>query len=348
MSEILVEINKEDQNVLENALNLAQEAIKYDNNNDENEALKIYKKVVKMLKNQKIESSNTEKKILFKSILDSYEERIKIIEISLSKKQFLNEDFEIFQKTTFLSEEKPNLLSKTNKNKFTGNNDILNQVNLNYNVILDEKNGKFIEDSLNIINEEEKTNFLLEIIEKIAKFGGNFSKNLFVPNFIFQIVVDFVDEEKKINFLSQFIVFYEKIFVGEISNQKFKKNLNDFRIEIVKLYKEIPLKKMIVEENNGNTLLQYKNILKNNFYKIYKNNKNIDYPKIVMKIIKICQEILIKYEEIIDNGQDFVYFKNKKCILLLIKDVIIKILVNDIEIRMNHYFLYAKKKIVNN
>lgn len=371
MFEYSIQLSFSEKAILNDALNNAELANNFEKKKEEEKALLHYKKAIDLLE-KTIKSLSSEKQSIFFTLLESYKERINIIESFQRRKSFSAVD-DTFLYTHKLLNNSHNVdlkypqdsklnLNNSKKNKKTTKNKS-EDINFFINLRLDnhEMNEKSknhtIEDALNVLDELERIQLIFKILEKTMIYGGSLTKNLYIPSYVWQIEInDLVIEE-----IEKIKIKYFKTIADEISIllydennlHKIKKELIFLKSNLIKLYKEEKFQNLLNVSKTKKTFFEnYKDIIKKNFIKLNlyitsASNKN-NYNEMALLAIqngKKLVEILRKISKIKEEN-DAEFKKNTKFFYLFFKDVLIKIFIADLELRLNQYLVLIRKNII--
>ena len=361
MFEYSIQLSPAEKSTIDEALDNAQMASNLEKKNEEEKALFYYGKSIQILENS-IKSISHEKQSIFQIMLESYKERVKIIQNPQRKKSFTSVDDTFLYTHKFLNNPILGLpKEKQEKTDKKANKKTINkpeELNFNMNFRLNEGvKHQTIGDSLNLFNELEKLELILSIIEKTMISGGLLTKNLYVPAFIWKIEInDLVIEE-----IEKYKIKYFKglsdeiaILIYDTNNlNKIKKESDFFKNNLIKLYKEEKFQNILnVSKTKKNSFEIYKDIIKKNFTKLNlyitaTNNKSnyMDVALNTIQSIKSLVQVLEKiYWKITDNEDPFI--KNVSFFYCFFKDVFIKIIITDLELRLNQYLVLIRKKLI--
>ena len=344
MFECSIQLSPSEKSILSEVLDNAQTASNFEKKNEEDKALSFYRKAIHIIE-VNIKTLSQEKHTIFQTLLESYRERINIIISFQRKKSFTSVDDSFLYTHKYLN-------SGTNNN----NNDKKERK-------MQKKNSKPLEDfniHLNYkLSEGEKPQTIgdaLNIFEKTMVFGGNLTKNLYVPAFIWKIEInDLVIEEiekLKVKYLKTLSDEIAIFLYDEGNLPKIKKESGFLRNTLTNLYKEEKFQNILNVSKTKKTLFEnYKDIIKKNFTKlnlyITSANSSNNYVDVALNAIQSVQK-LVKVLQMIEKNleRDEEFIKNEQFFYWFFKDILIKILVTDLELRLNQYLVLVRKKII--
>lgn len=359
MFEYSIQLSPSEKLIISEALNNAQIASNLEKNNQEDKALIYYKKALQILE-LNIKNLSNEKQSIYQTMLESYKERISILQTFHRKNSFTSVDDTFLYTHKFLDNNTIPEIKKTDNNLIQNNKKINKTENnpeefnlfMNFKLNNEENKGKTIEDALNIINELQKLELLIDIIEKTMISGGHLTKNIYVPAIIWKIEInDLVIEE-----IEKYKIKYFKIIADQLAILLYPKDLNQIKKEssflkaaLIKIYKEEKFQNILNVSKIKKTFFEsYKDIFKKNFSKlnlyITSNTKQSNYIDValdtlqsVKKLVGFFRTIEKKDEEL---GRNILFF------YCFFKDVLLKILITDLELRLNQYLVLIRKKII--
>jgi len=359
MFEYSIQLSPSEKSILSEILDNAQTASNFEKKNEEDMALSFYKKSIQILETN-IKILSHEKQTIFQTLLESYKERINIIHSFQRKKSFTSVDDTFLYTHKLLSSS--NLNNNDKKERKSNKKNIskpLEELNIHLNLKLNEtEKTQTIGDALNIFNELDRLELILNIIEKTMLSGGALTKNLYVPAFIWKIEInDLVIEEiekLKIKYLKT-ISDEIAIFLYDDSNlSKIKKESGFLRNTLTNLYKEEKFQNILNVSKTKKTLFEnYKDIIKKNFTKlnlyITSASNNNNYVDFALNTIQSVQKLVKVFKTIEKtNEKDEEFMKNMQFFYWFFKDILVKIIITDLELRLNQYLVLIRKKIIEN
>ena len=357
MFECSIQLSPSEKSILSEVLDNAQTASNFEKKNEEDKALSFYRKSIHIIE-VNLKTLSQEKHTIFQTLLESYRERINIIISFQRKKSFTSVDDSFLYTHKYLNsgtnnnnnDKKERKIQKKNSKPLEEFN-----IHLNYKSSEGEK-IQTIGDALNIFNEMDRLQLILNIIEKTMVSGGNLTKNLYVPAFIWKIEInDLVIEEiekLKIKYLKTLSDEIAIFLYDEGNLPKIKKESGFLRNTLTNLYKEEKFQNILNVSKTKKTLFEnYKDIIKKNFTKlnlyITSANSSNNYVDVALNAIQSVQK-LVKVLQMIEKNleRDDEFIKNEQFFYWFFKDVLIKILVTDLELRLNQYLVLVRKKII--
>lgn len=379
MFEYTIQLSYSEKAILNEALSQGELGSYLEKNNEEEKAMQSYKKAIEFLE-KNIKVLSMEKQSIFQTMIDSYKERVSVIQNFQKRKSFssIDDTFlythkSILTKPTNLkneyteSLENNHLEKKKNEKKTTKNNkNKAEDINFFVNLRLKQKNEKdpltkqkvcSIEDALNILNELEKIELLLQIIEKTMTTGGPLTKNLYVPSYIWQIEInDLVIEEMEKIKMKYFKIISDEISIllyDENNLHKIKKELMFLMSTLINLYKEEKFQSVLNVSKSKKTVFEnYKDIIKKNFNKlnlyITSGSKKNNYFEIALSVVQNAKKLVEILRKIQKNSADNDETLRKNCTFfyLFFKNALMKIFITDLELRLNQYLVLIRKNIL--
>lgn len=365
MFENSIHLSLSEREILEEAIKLGQKASNYDQNNKEIEALVYYNKSILVLEKE-IKKMTYEKQILLQTLLDTYKERVKILENINNKKN--NNSFEesMTSDRKYNNEEMNYNITNSNNlsasqswfNKFGKNilmkerNDHLKEINIFTNLCLkSNEQNEILENSLNIIDQREKILFLLRIIEKTLLTGGRLTKNIYIPSIIWKIQI-VESEESQIKKMQSLKKINEEILSVLTSTDDFFNKCSVMRSYFGSIYKDDKFQKILNMENvlKKKKFDLYQDLIKKNFAKInmYINPDSSNKTAFVetsKELIANMIKLLGKKEFETNYKGEEEWNINKRFIFCFFKDVVLRLLINELEMKLCQFIILAKKKI---
>jgi hypothetical protein len=337
---------KKEKTQIDQALTYAQQAIAYDQRSEEGLAIEFFKKAVIIL-TEECKSAEPAKQQVLQVFIEGYKDRIISIEASqIRERNGLAADSNVINSILSYVPGSP---SKQDSRK----GDVFEDVNLNLNITVKDRSAS-IESILNIMSDDSKLECILEILEKTLLTGGQLTKTVYVPAFIWQLDTGYEEEDneqEKLAFFRSFADESARIIITCINSAKLKTELLNFRKTLSKKYKESLGKFLLIStRNKKNAFEQYKNMIKKNLKNFYLkvNNKKLDYVKIVLEMFKNIKGLFqkIREKEVPQDLEDGLFQENKKFLRLFIREVIFRILINDVELKLNQYISILRKKMI--
>lgn len=380
MFEYTIQLSYSEKAILNEALSQGELGSYLEKNNEEEKAMQSYKKAIEFLE-KNIKVLSIEKQTIFQTMIDSYKERVSVIQNFQKRKSFssIDDTFlythkSILTKPTNLRHEynenleNNNLEKKKNEKKSKNNKSKTEDINFFVNFKLKQKNEKdqsnkqkekvcSIEDALNILNELEKIELLLQIIEKTMTTGGPLTKNLYVPSYIWQIEInDLVIEEMEKIKMKYFKVISDEISIilhDENNLHKIKKELMILMSNLINLYKEEKFQSILNVSKSKKTVFEnYKDIIKKNFNKlnlyITSGAKKNNYFEVALSVVQKAKKLVEILKKIQKTSGENDEALNKNCTFfyLFFKNALMKIFITDLELRLNQYLVLIRKNVL--
>lgn len=366
MFENSIHLSLSEREILNEAIKFGQTASNLDQNNKEAEALVFYNKSILILEKE-IKKMTYEKQILLQTLLDTYNERVKILENMNNIKKSVNSNEEPLTSDRKYNNEEMNFnLTNSNNlgvsqswfNKFGKNilmkerNDHLKEINIFTNLCLKpNEQNEVLENSLNIIDQREKILFLLRIIDKTLLTGGGLTKNIYIPSIIWKIQI-VESEEFQVKKLQSLKKINEEILVVLANADDFFYKCSLMRSYFGSIYKDDTFQKILNMENllKKKKFDLYQDLIKKNFAKInmYINPDNSNKTPFV----EVSKELIANMIKLIEKKEFETNYKgeegwtmNKKFIFCFFKDVVLRLLINELEMKLCQFIILAKKKI---
>ena len=337
---------KKEKTQIDQALTYAQQALAYDQRSEEELAIEYFKKAVIILIEES-KSAEPAKQQVLQVFIEGYKDRITSIEASqIRERSGLAADSNVINSILSYVPGSPN---RQDNRK----GDVFEDVNLNLNITVKDRSSS-IESILNIMSDDSKLEYILEILEKTLLTGGQLTKMVYVPAFIWQLDTGYEEEDneqEKLAFFRSFADESSRIIMTCLNSVKLKGELLNFRKSLSKKYKESLGKFLLISSRNKkNAFEQYKNMIKKNLKNFYLkvNNKKLDYVKIVLEMFKNIRGLFqkIRDHEVPQDSEDNLFQENKKFLRLFIREVIFRILINDVEMKLNQYITILRKKMI--